>query len=267
VAWLYVGDYEGCISEVLQCNPELSEVLLANTSNVYCPNNWEHYTTHKDLRIGHLAGITMRCRNEHIIPCFTLLLTLEAKYKGINQHMWDMLSMVRVLASRTWVRATLLPLARMRYPGPRYEVLDCVTAAAYDNFTIQVNYQAMQTEGDDGWRMDMTNWMTIHLPNNTMPAGMSLQNLILGDNGIFKPGFDKFSIIDMFDPDNPEIGAERVSRFTESMAQIADGTFFHRPTGAQGHQPAHATSHQNHKPIFDRCALQPRLGHCMHIWG
>lgn len=113
----------------------------------------------------------------------------------------------------------------------------------------------------------MTNWMTIHLPHNKMPAGMSLQNLILGDNGIFKPGFDKFSIIDMFDPDNPEIGAERVSRFTESMAQIADGTFFHRPTGAQGHQPAHATSHQNHKPIFDRCALQPRLGHCMHIWG
>ena len=97
--------------------------------------------------------------------------------------------------------------------------------------------------------------------------------LFLSNNSIFKLlsksklDLDKFSIIDMFDPDNPEIGAERVSRFTESMAQIADGTFFHRPTGAQGHQPAHATSHQNHKPIFDRCALQPRLGHCMHIWG
>ena len=93
-----------------------------------------------------------------------------------------------------------------------------------------------------------------------MPAGMSLQNMILGDNGIFKPGFDKFSIIDMFDPDNPEIEAERVSRFTESMAQFVDGTFFQRPRGAQGHQPAHPTSHQNHKPIFDRCALQPHLG-------
>jgi hypothetical protein len=107
VAWLYVGDYEGCISEVLQCNPELAEVLLANTFNVHCPNNWEHYTTHKDLRIGHLAGITIRCRNERIMPAFTLLLTLEAKYKGINQHMWGMLSMVCVLASRPWVSRML----------------------------------------------------------------------------------------------------------------------------------------------------------------
>ena len=153
MAWLYAGDYEGCIAEVLQCNPELAEVLLANTSNQYTPHDWEHYTTHKDLRIGNLAGITMRCRNEHLIPSFTLLLTMEAKYKGINQHVtvWDMLSMVRVLASRTWVNKTVLPLARMRYPGPRYEVLDYVSAAAYDNFTIQVNYQAMQTAGDDGW--------------------------------------------------------------------------------------------------------------------
>ena len=69
---------------------------------------------------------------------------------------------------------------------------------------------------------------------------------------MFKVGYDKFTLIPMFDPANEELRAERHSRFVESMDKVVAGTFFNRPTGAEGYRPPHATAHYNHKPIFDR---------------
>ena len=253
VDWLYEGDFHDAISDVLQNNPDICELLVASTSNTvrYNGEHWEQHHARKELRLGQLAGQLIRCQNLHNVPPFTILLACEFYRASMPQSCYDLLCMLRIVVSRDWMRKVLLPVSRIRWPGPPYELLDWVTAAAYDNFTIQVNYNAMQTEGDDGFRMDMTNWMTIYLPKYQNPK-LNLQNFILGDNGIFKIGFDKYSIIPSFDPESEEILGNRRARFLNSMRAVANGTFFARPRGENGYQPRHKTHRKYQKPVFGR---------------
>ena len=84
IDWVYEGQYQGLIADMMEANPDLCETLLNQTSNTYIPSNYEHWSAQNDLRISHLAGVIMRCKNEHVLTPFTLLFTLAMKHKSID---------------------------------------------------------------------------------------------------------------------------------------------------------------------------------------
>ena len=133
-------------------------------------------------------------------------------------------------------------------PGPPYEVVDWISAAVFDNNTIQSNYAARHDVETQGQRLDMTNWATLWLPKmlcshvNLHALGSDRMRLI------FKEGFDKYSIIPLCHPLHPDVVANKLRRWQEAFAQIAADTYLDRPD----YQPLHASQLTYRPPIWDR---------------
>ena len=247
IDWLWGGNYASATREMLHHNPELATFIEERTKHGHTPANPQALVAadrRRGTRHNFLSGILGRNRSKDFVPEHQLLLSVQAHAKQINVHFWDMLSSVRVLLSRNWVDK-LIDDAMKRYPGCSYEQLDWISAAVFDNYTAQFNYDARHTADTQGERIDMTNWTSIYLPKSTLPhidlgqlAGTPLQQT-------FKHGFDLDSIGDLCMPDHPDLVLYRRDRWTESFANIRAGTFFDRPD----YTPPHAHECYYQPPI------------------
>lgn len=65
---------------------------------------------------------------------------------------------------------------------------------------------------------------------------------------MFKPGFDKYTIVDLCHPMHPDIARNQSRRWSDSLNAISAGTFFHRPN----YRPDHPHEFHYHEPIWDR---------------
>mmetsp|Transcript_23882 Transcript_23882/g.77118 ORF Transcript_23882/g.77118 Transcript_23882/m.77118 type:complete len:447 (+) Transcript_23882:755-2095(+) len=65
---------------------------------------------------------------------------------------------------------------------------------------------------------------------------------------MFKPGFNKYSVVDLCHPLHPDIVNNRARRWRDSFAKMVAGSFFDRPA----HQPVVAHELHYHPPIFGR---------------
>ena len=101
VDWLYEGDFHDAISDVLQNNPDICELLVSSTSNTvrYSGEHWEQHHARKELRLGQLAGQLIRCQNLHNVPPFTILLSCEFYRASMPQSCYDLLCMLRIVVS------------------------------------------------------------------------------------------------------------------------------------------------------------------------
>ena len=74
---------------------------------------------------------------------------------------------------------------------------------------------------------------------------------VLAENGnrVFKPDFDRYSIIPLFHPSHPQLVANKLSRFTQYMQWAHDGRLFHRSNHLPPYGP---TSFYFQKPVFNR---------------
>ena len=247
IDWLWAGNYGSATHEMLDKNPELAMYIEERTKHGrHPPDAKERAASDKRRRTRHnfLSGILARNRSKDFVPEHQLLLSIEAHAKQINVHFWDMLSSARMLLSRNWVQK-LVEDAMERYPGCSYEQLDWMSAAVFDNYTAQFNYDARHTADTQGTRIDMTNWTTIYLPKSTLPhinlgalSGTPLEQT-------FKHGFNLDSIGDLCMPDHPDIVLYRRDRWSESFASIRAGTFFDRPD----YTPPHAHECYYQPPI------------------
>ena len=116
-----------------------------------------------------------------------------------------------------------------RYPGPPYETLPLISGICFDNFTVKVNYNTLHAI-DDGmsYRLDMTNWATIHYPRAISPTLNIARVLQINGGWVYKQDFDKYSIADLFHPDHPDIVGNKQRRWTVMMLRKKAGTLLHR---------------------------------------
>ena len=247
IDWLWAGDFTSATQEMLDNNPELATYIDERTKHGrHPPDPSDRVASDRRRRTRHnfLSGILARNRSKDFVPEHQLLLSIQAHAKQINVLYWDMLSSVRVLSSRTWV-TKLIDDAMKRYPGCSYEQLDWISAAVFDNYTAQFNYDARHTADTQGERIDMTNWTTIYLPKSTLPhidlgqlTGTPLEQT-------FRHGFDLESIGDLCMPDHPDLVLYRRDRWRESFSSVRAGTFFNRPD----YKPPHAHECYYQPPI------------------
>ena len=70
-----------------------------------------------------------------------------------------------------------------RWPGPGYITAPLVSACCFDNFTVQVNYNTTHGTTTQGYRLDMTNWATVHLPIEAAPNDFDVRQVLRGECG------------------------------------------------------------------------------------
>ena len=232
------GDFADATSEILSLNPELSEYLEERTTNAYRPLSGsitaELYADRRDVRLNYAAGMIARNRNRNFLPKHQLLLACEAEHKMMNRVMWQHLSSVCVLPSHEWLDGFLDDaLGREGALLCPYPILDYVSACVFDNYTEHFNYSARHNAADQGERIDMTNWASVYLPQATSPYN-NLRSLAAGGTdplqSMFRPHFDKFSVVDLCHPLHPDIVANQHRRWCYSFRAVRNGTLFERPS-------------------------------------
>ena len=114
--------------------------------------------------------------------------------------------------------AELCDSAAERDPGPNYDVVQGITAAVFDNLSIQVNYSSYMTKGESGHRIEMTNWATMFLPNRAMPKGFVGMDSVLSNGGIFRQDVAIDDFVDRFSQYDAMIIRNQRERWTRTGA-------------------------------------------------
>jgi hypothetical protein len=250
INWCWAGDFSDYRSEVLSANPDLEEFLHERTMNAYQAHHLadEDTVQARSMRLNFTGGLISRNRNVHYLPKHQLLLALQSKQKLMNERLWYDFSNVRVMPSYNWTD-TFVNDALLTPRPLQYDILDGITACVFDNYTDQMNYSAAHNADTQGQRIDMTNWATLYLPKSSVPEASV--SLLGGGNpltALFRPGFDKLSVVDLFHPSHPDITSNQRRRWNDSFMALQAGTFFDRPN----YQPPVAHDLYYHDPIEGR---------------
>ena len=132
------------------------------------------------------------------------------------------------IMSRNWT-APLCDLAAERDPGPSYPVVQGITAAVFDNLSIQVNYSSYMTGGESGTKLEMTNWATMFLPNSAMPNGYAGMDSVLADGGIFRTDMAIEEFVAGFSQFDAKIISNQRERWTKYLTRAQRSCIWDEP--------------------------------------
>lgn len=170
--YMWEREYKDVFSEILDCNPDLADLLDTRTSNSYSSrlDSGDEVETRRKQRLNFLGGVLSRNRNQHFLPKHQLLLAIQARHKQLNLSLWAQLTHMRLLPSYTWTTEFISAALELQHQYvPSYAVVDWLSAAVFDNYTEQINYSAAHNADSQGERLDMTNWATLYLPRQILP--------------------------------------------------------------------------------------------------
>eukprot|EP00965_Chrysotila_dentata_P216935 6189666-Pleurochrysis_carterae.AAC.2 len=103
-----------------------------------------------------------------------LFLTIQSKHKQVNQALWAQLCQVRVLPSLKWMEDFVADALKLEKDYiPKYDAVDWISAAVFDNYTKQLNYSAAHNPNTQCERLDTTNWATLYLSARTFYLTLS----------------------------------------------------------------------------------------------
>ena len=155
----------------------------------------------------------------------------------------------RFVMGRPWTEE-LCDIGMQRDPGAQYPVAEGITAAVFDNLSMQAGYSSYMVGGQAGTRLEMTNWATVFLPAAAMPAGFAGIDAVLGSGGIFKRFLDLDEFLDSFSMYSADIIQNQRARWNKYLDLAAAGSSIWE-TG-RFNSPYPHTRFFYHAPIFDR---------------
>ena len=106
---------------------------------------------------------------EKKMPLFIVLRSIYSYHHGMHRESWNFESAVKLLASHRWTEE-VIKLSICHNPGPPFEALPFVSGVVFDNFTIQVDYKSLHDLDHNGYRLDMTNWGSVTIPQAVAPT-------------------------------------------------------------------------------------------------
>ena len=155
--------------------------------------------------------------------------------------------------------------------------MDWITGCAFDNYTTNRNYSAAHNADTQGEKIDMTNWASVGIPRAIAPH-ITFPAAAIRDpfTGLFRPGFDKYTVVELCHPYHPELVEYRTERWCRSIDRIKDGTFFKRPD----YRPPVAHHFHYHPPMrgvlqssyvdveyeLDQMRSNPRHKHSLYVF-
>ena len=252
---LWTGDYEPAMGRFIRANPDFLRLLdnqcvVAADADATLPIHSRRPTALQGLpRFESVLSSIFRWRSQKYVPLETAALSIRFLHYRVPQPAWDsMVFFTRSVMSRDWTEATC-ELALERDPGPQYETLDGISAAIFDNFTIQVGYGSYATIDKKGERFDMTNWATVNLPRQVAPGCTPQALAAIRGRAMFSTDISLSAFARSFSLVAPDIVANQHERW-RNFLQLADaGRLDERPSF---NHPFPATHFQWRTPIRDR---------------
>jgi hypothetical protein len=165
---LWGCSFESAVGSLLAENPDLALMLRGAVSNTYRPDDAELFMVRQDLKLENIIATLYRTQNQKCMPIFIVLRAIYAYHHGMHREGWQFESALRLLPSYTWTQE-LIKIGIKRNPGAPFKALGFVSAACFDNFTVQVNYKSLHDLDHHGFRLDMTNWGSITVPKAAAP--------------------------------------------------------------------------------------------------
>lgn len=200
-------------------------------------------------RFEHVFTALFRARSQKLVPLETAAMSVQWLHYRVPEPVWHVAAhATRLVMSHSWT-VHLVEDAIERDPGPRYPVAGGITAAVFDNLSMQIAYGSYATTESSGQRFDMTNWATVFIPQMAVPADFSM-DAMLGGGGLFRDDVELDHFIELFSPLSPEIEQhqrQRWSKFLE-MAESQTGMW----NASQFKSPYPPTAFHYHPPIFGR---------------
>ena len=208
---------------------ELFGEQALSDENLDAPETQVHYNLLSSWpRFEGVLTLLFRARSTHLVPLMVAALSIRALHYQTPRRLWDAISrFCRVLMVRSWTER-FCDEAIQQDPGAPYETAGGISGAVFDNFTIKVGYGSYATIDSSGEKFDMTNWASVLLPAQSVPAGFSI-DAMLGAGGIFRADRRMRDFLDLFSPRGPQIVANQQERWRQFLAAAEAGTMLDKP--------------------------------------
>ena len=211
---IWVKDPRDSLDELPAANFELVAVLESSISNQ--SKVTELFIDNKKRLVDGILLNICRAQSQKKMPLLTAALSVLEEANQVPAAFHDVLTTYfkGALASKNWTKDFIVR-ARDRRPPPSAEPLEGVAVVAFDNLTMNVNYESYVREGEGGYKLDMTNWFSTQIPRTL--AGAQFDARIKFKEGIFRNdlSLDKFSR--SFYLNEPDIVANQRKRWVDFL--------------------------------------------------
>lgn len=162
---LWRGDYGRFLNQLTQANPGLVAMLDHLTSNTYRSKLDADGAARVQIQFDGVLNQLARVRSQKLMPTLTAVLSVCCLRANLPEWLWAAFSAFSkgLLASKTWAERLAQDSLEFR-PPPNEPPIPRVAAAVFDNYTRRCLYKSLVSDGDGGYRLDMTNWGSLHLP-------------------------------------------------------------------------------------------------------
>lgn len=211
---IWVKDPRDSLDELPAANFELVAVLESSISNQ--SKVTELFIDNKKRLVDGILLNICRAQSQKKMPLLTAALSVLEEANQVPAAFHDVLTTYfkGALTSKNWTKDFIVR-ARDRRPPPSAEPLEGVAVVAFDNLTMNVNYESYVREGEGGYKLDMTNWFSTQIPRTL--AGAQFDARIKFKEGIFRNdlSLDKFSR--SFYLNEPDIVANQRKRWVDFL--------------------------------------------------
>ena len=166
---LYEGDYAATMEQLRSNNWQLVAVLNDQLRNE--STETEHL---QQARARHVDGMLLdicRAQNKDVIPVLTAAMSVMGEFNHVAREYHDVLALYHrgAALSEKWVRDFLVE-ARAWRPPPSEPFIDGVAVAVFDNLSMNLDYSSYSSQGETGYKLEMTNWLSTRVPRSLAPA-------------------------------------------------------------------------------------------------
>ena len=251
---LWHGDYGEAVGSLSAANQHFIELLSHQTDAVNTNGRFVPLSTAWPRFEGALTAV-FRARSQKSVTLMSAALSVRLHHYRTPRQTWGAIQFfTRIVSSQQWTEQ-LCADAVLCDPGSPYPTAGGISAAVFDNFSMQVGYSSYSTSDASrkGHKLDMTNWASVLIPAAMVPGGMFDVNAMLGSGGIFRSDLSLQEFITRFSPHAPATIANRHRRWCELLDRAGGVAALHplleKPVFNSPYPPTYL---HYHSPIFDR---------------
>ena len=162
------GSQDSSLRPLTDANPALAVLLnrLVDARAIPDPEEpWLASSDRKKVLIESLLCSLLRGGSYFETTVLTARVSVAAYRFHINRDFWQFLHTLGpgILMSHQWTEEVVLSAGKYR-PGASYPCVKGVGAVMFDNYSRKILYKSQWTAADSGYRLDMTNWASMAVP-------------------------------------------------------------------------------------------------------
>ena len=163
-------------------------------------------------------SLAARTTSRDVIPFLLICLSLLALKSGVPEDTWLTLRFMGVLVNKEWITAFALDVSSQLVSRLRRKMHGCVRFVVGDNCDYQTRNVQEHTD-KSGEYLHTINWLSV-VVSQTLQAVLPAQ---LGRGAWRRPGFSRFSVRELFDPDHTDTRSLKEASWRAFMSQTQAG--------------------------------------------